>query len=78
MPGLTAVLSMCQSRVLFWLGWPCVYRPGSPGLTDPGERMTRPTLWLLLCLAALLPLPAAARLPGPVQAVATDKVRDLA
>ena len=40
--------------------------------------MTRPTLWLLLCLAALLPLPAAARLPGPVQAVATDKVRDLA
>ncbi|WP_347901322.1 transglycosylase SLT domain-containing protein [Pseudomonas purpurea] len=40
--------------------------------------MTRPQVLLLLCLAWLLPTSAVARLPGPVEAVQSGKVRDLA
>ncbi len=40
--------------------------------------MTRPQVLLLLCCSLLLPMPAEARLPGPVQAVAPVTVRDLA
>ena len=40
--------------------------------------MTRPSVLLLLCCSLLLPLPALARLAGPLQAVPTTQVRDLA
>ncbi|SIS11179.1 Transglycosylase, Slt family [Pseudomonas sp. E141] len=40
--------------------------------------MTRPQVLLLLCCSLLLPMPAEARLPGPVQVVAPTTVRDLA
>ncbi|WHS62022.1 transglycosylase SLT domain-containing protein [Pseudomonas sp. G2-4] len=40
--------------------------------------MTRPQVLLLLCCSLLLPMPAEARLPGPVQTVAPGTVRDLA
>ncbi len=40
--------------------------------------MTRPSLLIMLCLSLLLPLPAVARLAGPVQALPSGKVRDLA
>jgi membrane-bound lytic murein transglycosylase MltF len=40
--------------------------------------MIRPSILLLLCGSLLLPLPAIARLAGPLQAVPTAKVRDLA
>ncbi|KIQ60941.1 transglycosylase SLT domain-containing protein [Pseudomonas fluorescens] len=40
--------------------------------------MTRPQALLLLCCSLLLPIPADARLPGPVQVVAPGTVRDLA
>ena len=39
--------------------------------------MTRPSVLLLLCLSLLLPMPALARLAGPLQAVPAAKVRDL-
>ena len=39
--------------------------------------MTRPSVLLLLCLSLLLPMPAVARLAGPLQAVPAAKVRDL-
>ncbi|WP_460120577.1 MltF family protein [Pseudomonas sp. H3_G09] len=39
--------------------------------------MHRPSVLLLLCAALLLPMTAAARLPGPLQAVPASKVRDL-
>ena len=42
-----------------------------------GERMTRPTLLIALCLL-LLPLPALARLAGPLQVGQPSQVRDLA
>lgn len=40
--------------------------------------MTRPSVLLLLCCSMLLPMPAVARLAGPLQAVPTTQVRDLA
>ena len=40
--------------------------------------MTRLPVLFLLCLSLLVPLPALARLAGPVEAVQTGKVRDLA
>ncbi|MDR6917779.1 membrane-bound lytic murein transglycosylase MltF [Pseudomonas sp. 3296] len=40
--------------------------------------MTRPSILLLLCCSLLLPMPAVARLAGPLQAVPAAKVRDLA
>ena len=40
--------------------------------------MTRPSVLLLLCCSLLLPMPALARLAGPLQAVPTTQVRDLA
>ncbi|VVN64687.1 transglycosylase SLT domain-containing protein [Pseudomonas fluorescens] len=40
--------------------------------------MTRPLVLLLLCLSMLLPLPAVARLAGPLVAAKASKVRDLA
>ena len=40
--------------------------------------MTRLPALFLLCLSLLVPLPALARLAGPVEAVQTGKVRDLA
>ena len=40
--------------------------------------MIRPSVLLLLCGALLLPLPAVARLAGPVEAAAPSSVRDLA
>ncbi|MDO7895473.1 transglycosylase SLT domain-containing protein [Pseudomonas citrulli] len=40
--------------------------------------MTRPQALLLLCCSLLMPIPADARLPGPVQVVAPGTVRDLA
>jgi membrane-bound lytic murein transglycosylase MltF len=43
-----------------------------------GERMTRLQVLLVLCLSTLLPMPAVARLAGPVEAVHSGKVRDLA
>jgi len=39
--------------------------------------MIRPSVLLLLCAASLLPLPAVARLAGPIQAVAPSSTRDL-
>ncbi|MGW8465510.1 transglycosylase SLT domain-containing protein [Pseudomonas sp. CLCA07] len=40
--------------------------------------MIRPSVLLLLCCSLLLPMPAVARLAGPLQAVPAAKVRDLA
>lgn len=40
--------------------------------------MIRPSVLLLLCCSLLLPMPADARLAGPLQAVPAAKVRDLA
>ncbi|MBV7573795.1 transglycosylase SLT domain-containing protein [Pseudomonas sp. PDM32] len=40
--------------------------------------MIRPSVLLLLCCSLLLPMTAVARLPGPLQAVPTSEVRDLA
>ncbi|MDQ0125698.1 membrane-bound lytic murein transglycosylase MltF [Pseudomonas lini] len=40
--------------------------------------MIRPSVLLLLCCSLLLPMPALARLAGPLQAVPAAKVRDLA
>src|SRR5471032_3003052 len=40
--------------------------------------MTRPSVLLLLCCSLLLPMPAVARLAGPLQAVPATQVRDLA
>ncbi|WP_397453392.1 transglycosylase SLT domain-containing protein [Pseudomonas sp. NA-150] len=40
--------------------------------------MTRPTIAMVLCLLALAPLPAAARLTGPPVVVKKSQVRDLA
>ncbi|VVP29613.1 Membrane-bound lytic murein transglycosylase F [Pseudomonas fluorescens] len=40
--------------------------------------MIRPSVLLLLCCSLLLPMPALARLAGPLQAVPAVKVRDLA
>src|SRR5476651_2694726 len=40
--------------------------------------MTRPSILLLLCCSMLLPMPAVARLAGPLQAVPATQVRDLA
>ncbi|MDZ4325097.1 MAG: transglycosylase SLT domain-containing protein [Pseudomonas sp.] len=39
--------------------------------------MTRPSILILLCGSLLLPMPAVARLAGPLQAVPAVKVRDL-
>ncbi len=39
--------------------------------------MIRPSVLLLLCCSLLLPMPAVARLAGPLQAVPAAKVRDL-
>lgn len=39
--------------------------------------MIRPSVLLLLCCSLLLPMPAVARLPRPLQAVPATKVRDL-
>jgi hypothetical protein len=43
-----------------------------------GEWMKRSSVLLLLCCSLLLPMPAVARLPGPLQAAPASKVRDLA
>ncbi|WP_445571538.1 transglycosylase SLT domain-containing protein [Pseudomonas sp. E102] len=40
--------------------------------------MARPQVLLVLCCSLFLPMPAEARLPGPLQAVAPGTVRDLA
>lgn len=40
--------------------------------------MTRLQVLLVLCLSMLLPMPAVARLAGPLEAVQSGKVRDLA
>ncbi|MEB0048781.1 MULTISPECIES: transglycosylase SLT domain-containing protein [unclassified Pseudomonas] len=40
--------------------------------------MIRPSVLLLLCCSFLLPMPAVARLAGPLQAVPSSKARDLA